>query len=190
MNRLAACEHCGEDVWYDDRADQWNHNEDDIDDHEAKPDEYDEQLAERDARNEAADQLRDQWELKRGSTGALMNLRTAAIDFLAEQNTGDREELLFRAHRHASNLTGQLPVPVAQRVVQSFVATVNREILAEKDKINWDQVSKCEGGKCDHTEPTEDGDDAWAEAHDNPHVPKKKSHRTAAISDFPDELMF
>lgn len=187
MNRLAACEHCGEDVWYDDRADEWNHNEDGLDDHEARPDEYDEQLAERDARNEAADQLRDQWELKRGSTGAPMDNRIAAINFLAEQNTGDREELLFRAHRHASNLTGQLPVPVAQRVVRSFVAAVNREILAaEKD----DRVKACEEGTCDHKEPTEPGDDAWAEAHDNPHLPKKKSHRTAAISDFPDELMF
>lgn len=57
-----------------------------------------------------------------------MNLRTAAIDFVAAQNVTDRTELLFRAHRHASNLTGQLPVPVAQRVVQDFVAAVNREV--------------------------------------------------------------
>lgn len=58
------------------------------------------------------------------------NTRTAAIDFLAGQNTSDREELLFRAHRHASNQTGQMPVPVAQRVVQEFVAAVNREIAS------------------------------------------------------------
>lgn len=57
-----------------------------------------------------------------------MRDRMGAIEFLADQNTTDREELLFRAHRHASNLTGQLPVPVAQRVVQKFVAAVNREI--------------------------------------------------------------
>ncbi len=59
-----------------------------------------------------------------------MSIRTAAIDFVAAQNVTDREELLFRAHRHASNLTGQMPVPVAQRAVQEFVAAVNREISA------------------------------------------------------------
>ena len=53
--------------------------------------------------------------------------RTAAIDFVAAQNVTDREELLFRAHRHASERTGRLPVPVAQRVVQDFVAAVGRE---------------------------------------------------------------
>lgn len=57
-----------------------------------------------------------------------MNLRTAAIDFVAAQNITDREELLFRAHRHASDRTGQLPVPTAQRVVQDFVAAVAREV--------------------------------------------------------------
>lgn len=54
--------------------------------------------------------------------------RTAAMKFLSEQNTDDRQELLFRAHRHASNLTGQLPVPVAQRMVRDFVAAVNAQI--------------------------------------------------------------
>jgi hypothetical protein len=56
------------------------------------------------------------------------SMRTAAITFLAGQNTADRQELLFRAHRHAADRTGQLPVPTAQRVVQAFVAAVNREI--------------------------------------------------------------
>ena len=84
-----------------------------------------------------------------------MNLRTAAIDFVAAQNVTDREELLFRAHRHASNLTGQLPVPVAQRVVQSFVAAVNREAGEQNFEAR-----------------------------------KKASVRTAAMADFPDELMF
>lgn len=84
-----------------------------------------------------------------------MNLRTAAIDFVAAQNVTDREELLFRAHRHASNLTGQLPVPVAQRVVQSFVAAVNRE----SGEVDFDKRK-------------------------NPAI------RTAAMADFPDELMF
>ena len=58
------------------------------------------------------------------------NMRIAAINFLADQNTNDRGELLFRAHRHASDRTGQMPVPVAQRVVQGFVSAVNREIAA------------------------------------------------------------
>lgn len=58
--------------------------------------------------------------------------RVAAIEFLAAQNTDDRQELLFRAHRHASDRTGQLPVPVAQRAVQAFVAAVNREIPARR----------------------------------------------------------
>jgi hypothetical protein len=54
--------------------------------------------------------------------------RTAASKFLADQNTDDREELLFRAHRYASDRTGQLPVPTAQRVVQDFVSAVNAQI--------------------------------------------------------------
>lgn len=60
----------------------------------------------------------------------MSTMRTAAINFVATQNTTDREELMFRAHRHASDRTGQLPVPTAQRVVQAFVAAVNREITA------------------------------------------------------------
>lgn len=56
------------------------------------------------------------------------SMRVAAINFLADQNTADRQELLFRAHRHAAERTGQLPVPTAQRVVQAFVAAVSREI--------------------------------------------------------------
>lgn len=52
------------------------------------------------------------------------------------------------------------------------------------------RVKECESGSCGHPEPTEDGDDAWAEAHDNPHVPRKKSHRTAFLPDFDDQLLF
>lgn len=82
------------------------------------------------------------------------NLRVAAIDFLAGQNVTDRQELLFRAHRHASEQTAQLPVPVAQRTVQAFVSAVNREI--------------------------------------RPEAPRKAApvQRTAAGSDFADELLF
>ena len=81
-------------------------------------------------------------------------MRIAAIDFLATQNVTDREELLFRAHRHASNKTAQLPVPVAQRTVQAFVAAVNQEI--------------------------------------RPEAPRRVApvQRTAAVSDFADELLF
>lgn len=55
-------------------------------------------------------------------------LRVAAAAFVADQNTTDRGELMYRAHRHASNLTGQLPVVQAREVVKAFVAAVNREI--------------------------------------------------------------
>jgi len=43
-------------------------------------------------------------------------------------------------------------------------------------KIDREQVRKCESGECGHDEPTEDGDDAWAEAHGNPHVPREASY--------------
>lgn len=65
-----------------------------------------------------------------GSGSGKTSMRMAAIDFVANQNTTDRGELLFRAHRHASERTGTLPVPVAQRMVQAFVAEVNREAAA------------------------------------------------------------
>ena len=118
----------------------------------------------------------------------MSTMRTAAIDFVATQNTTDREELMFRAHRHASDRTGQLPVPTAQRVVQAFVAAVNREILAggtPEDEAcgdcGADAGEECRfycTGKAAH-------DDEVAEGK------RKKSHRTAAVvADFPDELMF
>lgn len=55
------------------------------------------------------------------------SLRVAAIEFVAAQNTADRGELMFRAHRHASNLTGQLPVAQARDAVKAFVAAVAAE---------------------------------------------------------------
>lgn len=114
-----------------------------------------------------------------------MNLRTAAIDFVAAQNTADRQELLFRAHRHASTLTGQLPVPVAQRVVQSFVAAVNREFLAVGQGLNFKKKENpvactCGGRNQYNKDCPVCGDEAR----------KKASIRTAALADFPDELMF
>lgn len=51
-------------------------------------------------------------------------LKVAAIEFVAAQNTADRGELMFRAHRHASDRTGQLPREQARRVVKAFVAAV------------------------------------------------------------------
>jgi hypothetical protein len=116
-----------------------------------------------------------------------MSLRTAAIEFVAAENVTDREELLFRAHRHASNLTGQLPVPVAQRAVQSFVAAVNREFSATCCDSDGD-------GDCDGCGATK-GEDCrpWCggkEKDDDKSDNKKKGHRTASVSDFPDELMY
>lgn len=115
-----------------------------------------------------------------------MNLRTAAIDFVAAQNTADRQELLFRAHRHASDRTGQLPVPVAQRVVQAFVAAVNREIADSPMDQECEECGAEAGEKCR----------PWCigEANHNDEKAekkKKKSHRTAAaVPDFADELIF
>jgi hypothetical protein len=123
-------------------------------------------------------------------TGSTMN-RTAAIDFVAAQNTRDRDELLFRAHRHASQLTCRLTVPEAQRAVRAFVAAVNREALrtaaAPEDEAcgdcGADAGEECRfycTGKAAH-------DDEVAEG-----KRKKGSRRTAAavMADFPDELMF
>lgn len=121
-----------------------------------------------------------------------MRDRMSAIDFVASQNVTDREELLFRAHRHASDATCRLPVPVAQRVVQAFVAAVNQEI------------GKTAGCGCSEDQPCDDcGAEAGEKcrpyctgeaAHQDEKADKKtkKSHRTAAthIQDFPDELMF
>lgn len=117
-----------------------------------------------------------------------MNFRTAAIEFVAAENTTDRDELLFRAHRLAAEATGQLPVPVAQRVVQDFVAAVNREVLAASSP----QDEPCEECGADAGEKCR----PWCtgEAAHNDEVAekkKKKSHRTASvIEDFADELMF
>lgn len=55
------------------------------------------------------------------------SLRLAAIEFVDAQNTTDRGELMYRAHRHASDLTGQLPVAQAREVVKAFVAAVRAE---------------------------------------------------------------
>lgn len=123
-------------------------------------------------------------------TGSTMN-RTAAIDFVAAQNTRDRDELLFRAHRHASQLTCRLTVPEAQRAVRAFVAAVNREALRTAATPEDEACGDCGAeageecrfyctGKAAH-------DDEVAEGKKR----KKGSRRTAAvIADFPDELMF
>jgi hypothetical protein len=122
-------------------------------------------------------------------TGSTMN-RTAAIDFVAAQNTRDRDELLFRAHRHASQLTCRLTVPEAQRAVRAFVAAVNREALrtaaAPEDEAcgdcGADAGEECRfycTGKAAH-------DDEVAEG-----KRKEGSRRTASVvADFADELMF
>ena len=117
----------------------------------------------------------------------MCDVRVKALDellFVADVG----EELLFRAHRHASNLTCQLPVPVAQRVVQEFVATVNREAV---------RIAACsEDGPCEGCN-AEAGEECrpWCTGkakYDDEKADKKrkKSHRTAAVSDFPDELMY
>lgn len=129
------CQDCGDEVWRDHDG-SWRHHDEDergLDgDHEADPSEYDEELADREDSNDHAQALRNEMEMGGPVMAPKMSLRSAAIEFVAEQNVNDREELLFRAHRHASNLTGQLPVMTAQRMVQDFVAAVNREFVEEK----------------------------------------------------------
>ena len=50
------------------------------------------------------------------------------VEFLADQNTRrPRGAARFPPHRHASEQTGQLPVPVAQRDGPDFVAAVNAQ---------------------------------------------------------------
>lgn len=117
-------------------------------------------------------------------------LRVAAIDFIAGENVTDRGELLFRAHRHASNMTCRMPVPVAQRVVRDFVAAVNREIAAaSKSDFEGEPCEDCGAEAGEKCRPWCTGeakyDDEQAEKK------RRKSHRTASvIADFPDELMF
>lgn len=111
------------------------------------------------------------------------SLRIAAAEFVDSQNVTDRSELAFRAARLVDEQTWAWPRTAAAQARQLFVAAVDDETAR--------RVKDCESGACGHAEPTEDGDDAWAEAHDNPHVPRKKSHRTAAtLPDFADELIF
>ena len=111
-----------------------------------------------------------------------MSLRTAAINFVAAENVTDREELLFRAHRHASNLTGQLPVPTAQRAVQSFVAAVNREFSAARRAENSDPEPDR------HVDHDSKVDRIVADNEDEELT--RWGSRTATVTDFPDELMY
>ena len=55
-------------------------------------------------------------------------------DFLADQNTTDREELLIRARRYAADETSTLPTPVAHQVAAAFVGTVE-ELIARRPRI-------------------------------------------------------
>jgi hypothetical protein len=54
-------------------------------------------------------------------------------DFLASQNTDDRDELLYRAQRYAANETSALPVPVARQIMASFVGAVE-ELIARRPR--------------------------------------------------------
>jgi hypothetical protein len=180
-----ACQKCGDEVWSD--GNTWRHDDEDEkgldDDHEGEPSDEDEEQDNRDRWESEMESRREQKELGHPK---MSMFRSAAINFLAGQNTTDREELLFRAHRHASNLTGQLPVPVAQRAVQEFVATVSREAA---------KTAACpEDGPCDGCN-AEAGEECrpWCtgeQSKKNEKADKKHSHRTAAVTDFPDELMF
>lgn len=51
-------------------------------------------------------------------------LDAEARTFLAEQNVDDREELLFRAHRHAATLTSTWSPEASQRTAAAFTERV------------------------------------------------------------------
>lgn len=162
------CPTCGEHPLYDKdnvaEMSRWERHPDDPIDHEVSRYE-----------DEGMDRSRD-W----GHLGS----RSAAIDFLADQNTNDRQELLFRAHRHASDRTGQLPVPTAQRVVQAFVGAVSREIgrTAAEDNPEDRECEDCGAEAGEKCRPWCTGEAA--------HNDEKKSKKTSSIADFDDELMF
>jgi hypothetical protein len=184
-----ACQNCGDEIYND--GNFWRHQDEDErgldDDHEGEPSDEDEERDDRERWEGEMDNRRDQIELgKPVMVPKQSMLRSAAIEFIAAENVTDREELLFRAHRHASIKTASLPVPVAQRTVHEFVAAVSREAgrvaASPKDE-------PCEG--CN----AEAGEDCrpWctgSQAKKNDKADKKHSYRTAAVADFPDELMF
>lgn len=65
------------------------------------------------------------------STGGTMDtlnrfLALGPREFIAEQNTDDREELLFRARRHAATLTSTWPQEASAQVVAAFAAGVDK----------------------------------------------------------------
>lgn len=124
------------------------------------------------------------------STKTSTLMRMAAIEFLAEQNTSDRDELLFRAHRHAVNLTGQLSAIQSARACQLFVGAVDHELRTAGCGCNEDEP--CDGCGAEAGEKCRPWCTGEA-AHNNDkedNKTKKKSHRTAFVADFPDELMF
>ena len=55
-------------------------------------------------------------------------------DFVADQNTDDREEILTRARRYAAEETSTLPVPMARRISAAFVGRVG-ELIANRPRI-------------------------------------------------------
>lgn len=73
-----------------------------------------------------------------GGSGAGRNahrvLASMARDFLAEQNTDDRSELLYRAQRHARDLTSTWTPQASQRTAAAFVDTVN-ELIPSRPRV-------------------------------------------------------
>ena len=111
------------------------------------------------------------------------SLRLAAAAFIDAQNTRDRDELAFRAARHVAGMTGQLPRPIAEAAGRAFVAAVLAGCDCGKDQ-GCDDCGAESGESC---RPWCTGEAAHE---DEKADRKKKSHRTAALTDFADELMF
>ena len=54
-------------------------------------------------------------------------------DFVADQNTDDRDELIYRATRYAADETSTLPTPVARQISAAFVGAVE-ELIAQRPR--------------------------------------------------------
>ena len=108
-------------------------------------------------------------------------LRLAAAEFVASQNTTDRDELAYRAARAMTERTGQLPARAQEQAVRAFVAAVRT--AAPEDQ-------ECEGCNAEAGEECRPWCTGKAK-HDDEKADRKKGHRTAAIlPDFDDQLLF
>lgn len=113
------CRHCGGEIVNGEWTDGWQHTSGDYS--------YDGSPKTVDLDHPAAPDDEDYDDEGQYINASLRHLRIAAAAFVDAQNTTDRGELMYRAHRHASDLTGQLTREQSREVVKAFVAAVRRE---------------------------------------------------------------